>query len=231
MEILSIIPARGGSKGIPKKNIKLLAGKPLIGWTIEHSLNSKLVNRTIVSTDDEEIANISKNRGAEVVIRPKELSQDDSISEDALIHVLDYLKEKENYEPDLVVFLECTSPFRREDDIDNAIQELIDKKADSSVSVCKTYGPLWMFDKDIPKPINYSIEDKKSVFRQNLKPIMRINGSIYIMKTELLKKFRNRHVGKIVVYEMPKKYSIDIDDEFDFWLAEKIINEWLKKTD
>ena len=125
MSIISIIPARGGSKGIPRKNIKMLAGKPLIAYNIIESQCSLQIDRVVVSTDDAEIAEVSKSYGAEIVWRPRNISDDEASSESALLYTLSYLKEKENYKPDLLVFLQCTSPLTLSEDIDGTINALI----------------------------------------------------------------------------------------------------------
>ncbi len=146
MKILSIIPARGGSKGITRKNVRILGGSSLVGRTIMASLGTTRITRTIVSTDDMEIANVALEYGAEVVGRPPAISKDDSLSEDALLHVLDYLKTRRAYEPDIVVWLQCTSPLTTSEDIDGTIQTLIDENADSALSVVPFHYFLW--DKD-----------------------------------------------------------------------------------
>ncbi len=143
MEVLAIIPARGGSKGVPRKNVRLLAGKPLIAHTIEQALSSSLVNRTIVSTEDAEIADVARQSGAEVVWRPEELAADTSVSEAALLHVLDHLVLHEGYTPDVVVFLQCTSPVRRPGDIDAAVEKLVREQGDSLISVTPWHGFIW----------------------------------------------------------------------------------------
>ena len=224
MKIVAIIPARGGSKGIPRKNIRPLAGKPLIAYTIEQSLNSKLVSRTIVSTDDDEIAKISKKYGAEVVKRPAELATDKAASEPTILHVLDVLKEKEDYVPDFVVFLQCTSPLRKKDDIDNAIKKLIDGKTDSLLSVCNNHAFIWKFDGKNKTAVSVNYDYKNRLRRQDREPEYRENGSIYITKTEIWRKNKNRLGGKIALHVMEIDDSWEIDDPFDFWLIEQIIN-------
>ena len=131
MNIITVIPARGGSKGIPKKNIIDFCGKPLIYWTIQQSLDSKLINKTYVSTDNKEIKLISKQFGAEVIDRPDKLAIDTSPSEDALLHTLNIVNDSSI---DLVVFLQATSPMRKSKDIDNAINCLITNNYDSVFS-------------------------------------------------------------------------------------------------
>ena len=134
MNAIAIIPARGGSKGIQDKNIINIAGKPLIAWTIEQAINTSSINKTYVSTNDEKIANVSRQYGAEIIWRPEELCSDYSTSESAIIHAMDFLKESENISPDVVVFLQATSPLRKKNDLENAIAAFIDRKADSLIS-------------------------------------------------------------------------------------------------
>ena len=136
MSNLAIIPARGGSKGIPEKNLKLIAGKPLIAWTIEQALNASLLDRVIVSTDSEEISEIALMYGAEVPFkRPSKLSTDESTTEASLIHCVDWLKANEDFDPENIILLQCTSPIRNENSIDQAIIKFKDEKAGSLLSV------------------------------------------------------------------------------------------------
>ena len=143
MKVLAIIPARGGSKAIPRKNLVEFGGKPLIAWSIEHARDCRHIDRTVVSTDDAvEIAEISRLWGAEIVERPPHLSTDTAGSEAALVHVLDTL-EKDGYVPDLVVFLQATSPLRGPGDLNEAIEALLAEGADSLVSVGPFHGFVW----------------------------------------------------------------------------------------
>ena len=129
--VLAIIPARGGSKGVPRKNIKNLCGKPLITWTIEEALKSKYIDRLVVSTEDEEIAEISRKHGAEIpFLRPIELAKDDTPGIEPLLHCIYWLKNNENYSPDYVCTLQCTSPFRNSKHIDEALELLIKEKGE-----------------------------------------------------------------------------------------------------
>ena len=137
MKIVSIIPARAGSKGIPNKNIIPVADKPLLGWTIEQSINTKSISETYVSTNDDKIAKVARQYGAEVIPRPEEISGDTSSSESAILHALEYLKEEKGLQPDFVVMLSATSPLRKTDDIDNAINLFIIENADSLISGSK----------------------------------------------------------------------------------------------
>jgi len=222
MNVLTVIPARGGSKRIPRKNLLKLDGKPLISYSIAHAKRSKLVNRIVVSTDDEEIAYTSKLDGAEVVWRPRELSGDAASSESALIHVLDYLEEHEKYLPDLLVFLQCTSPLRNENDIDDAINTLIKLNADSLFSARRFKKYIWQLKDDLVSPINYDYNHRWR--EQDFPYQVEENGSIYVIKSFILKQYNNRLGGKIVIYEMDEFCSIQIDTYEDVLLTEHILN-------
>jgi len=220
MKIISIIPARGGSKGIPRKNIKKLGNKPLIVHTIEHSLLSKLVDDTIVSTDDKKIKEISKKSGARVIERPKELASDIVQTEPVLKHAINVLKEEGNL-PDITVFLQCTSPIRKKDDIDKAVTLLIENNLDSVFSVMENYSFIWKKQNNEIVPINEEYYNKRPR-RQDKVPEYIENGSIYVFKTNKFLSSNNRICGKKGVYIMPFEQSLEIDNFFDFWLCDKI---------
>jgi len=216
MNIISIIPARGGSKSIPKKNLVDFIGEPLILKTITQAQNSFNINRTIVSTDDKEIKDIALERKAEVIDRPKEISGDLATTESALLHVLDTLKIKENYIPDLVVLLQITSPLRKKTDIDLAIEQLITTKADSLISGSKFEDFLfWEHKEDTWEAVNYNPDNRGR--RQDRNPQFVENGSIYVFKPDILYKFNNRIGGKMIVYEMEfwQSWQIDAYEEIE----------------
>ncbi|MFC2006762.1 cytidylyltransferase domain-containing protein [Chloroflexota bacterium] len=219
-EVITIIPARGGSKGVPEKNIRLLAGKPLLAHSIEHSLQARQVNRTVVSTDDTEIAEIAGQYGAEVVMRPAELATDTASSEAALLHTISSLEETEGYIPSLVVFLQATSPLRQPDDIDNAISTLNDAKADSLFSCCPSHSFYWQVLDGQLVSANYDYRHRSR--RQDCPPEYIENGSIYVTKTGTLKKYKNRLGGNIALYEMSQLDSFQIDTEDDLRLLEHL---------
>jgi len=233
LKIISIIPARGGSKGIPKKNIRPLGGKPLIVRAIEASLKSKLVQRTIVSTDSEEIAEISRKYGAEVIMRPAELAQDETPDLPVFQHVINTLEKKEDYQPDIIVHLRCTSPFRTAQDIDNAVQKMIDTNADGVRTVNRvTETPYWMDvieGEDILKP--FIPEGRKYTRRQDLPRIYRTNGLVDVVKRDIIMNKNNMYAEnnqRAIITE--KERSIEIDTEFDLFLCEHLIKEnFLKK--
>lgn len=222
-KIIAIIPARGGSKGIEKKNIRMFAGKPLIAHTIEQALSSNLIQRTFVSTDDAGITAVSQAHGAEVIRRPAEISGDATSSEIALLHALDYLENSERLAPDYVVFLQCTSPLRKSHDIDSAVQQLIEENADSLLSVTKSHGFIWQKSGSEARSVNYDYNSRPR--RQDFGGQYIENGSIYICTNEIMKFNRNRLGGKISIYEMEGWQAFEIDDVADFklcaWLYEQ----------
>lgn len=223
-KIIAIIPARGGSKGIPRKNIKFLAGKPLIAWTIESALKSRNIDRVIVSTDDEKIAGISKRYGAEVIKRPKKLATDRARMIGTIFHVLSVLK-KENL--DIVVLLQPTSPLRTSLHIDEAIDKFFKEKYDSLLSSCPSHAFIWRVKKGRAAPVNYNF--KKRQRRQDINPEYKENGAIYILERKNLIKKQTIPNGKIGLYVMPEENSVEIDTKFDFWLCEVIIKNYVKK--
>jgi len=224
MKTLSIIPARGGSKGIPLKNLVLLNGKPLLYYTVTASLKSK-IDRTIVTTDDDKIAKYAKKIGAEVIIRPKNLSNNVIQIEPAMEHVLKQL-EKERYIPDNVVLLQNTSPLRNNFHIDKALNLLKNQKFDSVFSGFQSHYLLWKRKNNTVFPINYSPQKRPN--RQNMKTYVIENGAIYITKNQLFQKTKCRISGKIGAYLMPEELSIQIDRMYDVIMAEEIMSRYGK---
>lgn len=220
---LAIIPARGGSKRLPRKNILDLAGKPLIAWSIEAGLQSKYIDKVVVTSDDEEILNISKIFGAEIIKRPDELANDIATTFDAIKHAIDSL---EKYE--FIVLLQPTSPLRNKLHIDEAIELLHVKNADAIISVCKVeHNPLWCNTLPNDKSMNHFIRDEiKNKRSQDLEDYYRLNGAIYICKTEKLLYETTFFIKEsIFAYEMDRKSSIDIDEEEDFSVAQICLNK------
>jgi len=225
--ILGLIPARGGSKGLPRKNIKPLLGKPLIAWTIEQALASEYLDKVIVSTDEKEIADISKKYGAEVpFIRPKELAEDNAKGIDVVLHAIDWLKENNKQKQyDLIMLLQPTSPLRITEDIDKAIELLFSKDAKAIVSVCEVdYHPLW--SNTLPEDGCMKDFIRKEIInknRQELPIFYRLNGAIYLTYCKYLKERKSFFGKETFAYIMPKSRSVDIDNEIDFKLAEILI--------
>lgn len=206
--ILGVTPARGGSKGIPKKNIRMLSGKPLIAWTIETAKKSRLLDRYVVSTENREIARVSEEYGAEVINRPKELATDEASTLSVLQHVLKQI------DADTVVLLQCTSPVRSEDLIDRCIR----KFQDAGVEVLATGYICKLFEWG-----TYSSR------RQNLEGFFHDDGNVYVFKSELLRagKIWSKNSETVLTQ---KEETFEIDDEFDFWLNEQILDALLKGT-
>ena len=225
MRVTCIILARGGSKGIPKKNIINFCGKPLIAWTIEASLGSKYITKTVVSSDDKKILNISEEYGANTIRRPDDLASDVATSESVVKHAIDYL-ESMGEVFDIVILLQPTSPLRNCKDIDSAFEVMFDSSATAVISTCE-------FDNKILKTFIESsngflegISNNKYPFmrRQDLPKVYMSNGSIYIIDTKTFKNVNSFMTDKTLNYLMPKKGSVDIDSSDDLIQVEKILN-------
>jgi len=225
--MLAIIPARGGSKGVPKKNIRILGGKPLIQWTIEAALNSSKVDRVILSTDDEEIAEICRPLGVEIpFLRPSYLAKDESIAVDNYIYTMDRLAKEFDITEDEFTVLLPTAPFRGAEDIDNAIDMFYETRADSVISCCELEHPIeWSLKLNMNSKILDIKNFKNLKNRQDYPLSYRPNGAIYILKKSLLKEHKTYFTKKTYAYLMTPKKSIDIDTLLDFNYAEFLINE------
>ena len=221
--ILAIIPARGGSKGVPGKNIKMLAGKPLIAYTIEAAKKAKNLSGIIVSTDSEEIAEISRKFGAEIpFMRPEHLAQDNSQAIDTYYYTIEKLKKDYNEIYKDFIVLQPTSPFRLPEDIDNAVKIFFEKKADSVIGLVKaSHPPEWNKKLNsegiIEDYFNLNLGAKnRQEYEQSYTP----NGAIFIFNYEFLKRAGNYYSQKTYGYVMPEERSIDIDTPLDFAFAE-----------
>jgi N-acylneuraminate cytidylyltransferase len=228
MEVLAIIPARGGSKGIPRKNIHPLAGKPLIAYSIEQALLSRHITRVVVSTDDPQIGSVAAQYGAEVVWRPVEISGDMASSESALLYTLNFLAENEDYHPDLLVFLQCTSPLTIMSDIDGTITALIESKADTALSVSPFHYFLWKSDQpENGRESAVGINHDKSMrqLRQEQKPQFIETGAVYAMRVDGFLQQQHRFFGRTAMYVMPHERRLEIDEPVDFKVAEVLLKE------
>jgi CMP-N,N'-diacetyllegionaminic acid synthase len=214
---IAIIPARGGSKGIAKKNLKILGGKPLIAHSIIDAQEARLVDQVYVTTDDPEIAFVSREYGAEVIQRPPEFATDTASSEEALFHAVSET-EKRDIHPELIIFLQCTSPLRTGLDIDRAITQIGEENADSLLSVAPNHRFLWHQVNGVAESINYNYHCRPR--RQDMNPQYMENGSIYIFKPWILKKIKNRLGGKISLFIMNEDQSWEIDSLEDFEYVE-----------
>ncbi|MFQ5712365.1 MAG: cytidylyltransferase domain-containing protein [Candidatus Geothermarchaeales archaeon] len=223
--VVAIIPARSGSKSIPNKNLRELAGKPLVAWTIEAALRSKMLNRVVVSTDSEEIARVSREWGAEVpFIRPARLATDYTPVLPVLQHAIRFLEEEENYRVGVVVTLQPTSPLRDEDDIDEALKMFFRGDVDSLVSLCEAeHHPFKMVKIVDGKTRPLLLVGKEHARRQDLPKVYRHNGAIYVTRRDVLME-ENRILGEdALAYIMPQEKSIDIDTLLDLKLAECVL--------
>lgn len=220
---LAIIPARGGSKRLPRKNVLDLAGKPLIAWSIEAGLNSKYIDNVVVTSDDEEILRISKKFNAEIIQRPEKLATDIATTFDAIKHTIENF---ERYE--FIVLLQPTSPLRNEKHINEAIELLHVKNADAIISVCRVeHSPLWCNTLPEDKSMSHFIQDEiKNKRSQDVAEYYRLNGAIYICRTEKLLSEKTFFIkDNIFAYEMDRMSSVDIDEEIDFKMAWILSNQ------
>jgi len=225
--ILCVIPARGGSKGLPGKNIKELSGKPLIAYSIEQAKGAKYVDRIIVSTENREIADIARRYGAEVpFMRPRKLATDDCSIIDVLLHAMDWMENKGKYKFDILVLLHATAPLRTIEDIDNSIKLLVDKNADNVFSVSDAYRNPYFNMVEVREDRTVRLVKKGGfVTRQSAPRVFDMNASIYVWWKDVLRKEKSVFLKKSQVYVMPRERSVDIDDYLDFRIAEMLLKE------
>lgn len=222
-KVLAIIPARGGSKGVPRKNIRNLAGKPLIAWTIEEAKKSKYIDRLILSSENDEIIKTAIKYNCEVpFIRPSKLAQDDTSGIAPILHALEEVKGF-----DYVISLQPTSPLRIAADIDACIEKMIRSNSSACVSVAEPgNSPYWMYtmnDKGNMAPL---IDQGSLILRrQDLPIVYSLNGAIYVAEVNWLQKSKSFLTAETVAFIMPNNRSYDIDTENDFNLCELIMRE------
>ena len=214
MKILAVIPARGGSKGIPGKNIIPLLGRPLITYMISAAQQSKFINEMVISTDDDDIAKVALENDAKVCKRPPEISGDSARSEDALLHVLQY------YDADILAFLQCTAPLTIAEDIDGTINAMLSIDADTALSVTPFHYFLW---NKYGEGINHN--KKTRLLRQERDPQYLETGSVYLMKVKGFLEHKHRFFGRTALYIVPESRVLEIDEPFDLKLAEYILKE------
>jgi CMP-N,N'-diacetyllegionaminic acid synthase len=221
MSLLALIPARGGSKGIPRKNIRNLCGKPLIAWSIEVAQESDLVDKIVVSTDDEEIAEIALSYGAEVpFLRPSELAQDETPGIDPVLHALDKLPQF-----DMILILQPTSPLRNVSDIEGILKMCQERLAPAAVSICESSKhPNWMFYRGEDGTLS-PFENILATRRQELPKIYSVNGALYLAKTSWLKENKSFFSTDTLGYTMPSDRSGDIDSPFDWEVVEFLMKK------
>lgn len=227
-KVLAIIPARGGSKGVPRKNIRMLGGKPLIAWTIEAAKQSKYIDRLILSSEDEEIIKVAKEYDCEApFVRPENLAEDDTPGIDPVLHAM---KQMEGY--DLVVVLQPTSPFRCAEDIDACIKKMIEIQSPACVSVTESSeSPFWMYQVRENEKLNPIIQQQDLIVRrQDLPKTYLLNGAIYVAESKWLKFNKTFLTEETVAFIMTKERSYDIDTEEDFLWCEYVCQNLVKKS-
>jgi CMP-N,N'-diacetyllegionaminic acid synthase len=225
-EILGIIPARFGSKGVPRKNVRLVAGKPLIAWTWEAARKAPSIDRLIVSTDDPEVMELARSADIEVPFkRPEEFASDTASAVDVVVHALEWLKKSEGYEPDLLLWLQPTSPLRMADDIEAAITLQREKSADSVISVCPAeHHPLWMkCVREDGLLTAWTDATSSPQRRQELPQAFRLNGAIYVIRRDVLLKERSFYAAATYAHIMPNERSLDIDTPWELFVADLIL--------
>lgn len=220
--VLGIIPARGGSKGVPRKNLRLVQGKPLVARTIEAALNSRYIDRLILSSEDNEIIETAREYGCEIpFVRPLELAKDESVTRDVILHAMEEIDEKF----DIVVCLQVTSPLLISEDIDGAIRSCVEKNAGSCVTVCEVdKSPYWMFtmpEKGILSPLMGGSYLTKR--RQELPKAYIPNGAVFVVMWDFFLEHKTFYGSDTAGYEMPRSRSIDIDTEYDFNLLDFLL--------
>ena len=233
-DVIGLITARGGSKGIPRKNISTVAGKPLIAWTIEAALASPSVDRVIVSTDDDEIAQVSSQYGAEVpFIRPAALAQDDSPHVDVLVHTLEWLRDHESYFPDFLMLLQPTSPLRIPEDIESTIEIANRVNADCVVSVKRAQANphTTLLIAEDKKLQSFIVDSAGYPRRQVLPKHYALNGAIYLIRADVFLEEGTLYPDLTYVYVMPPERSLDIDESWDLYLANLILLDRYQSLD
>lgn len=221
MQVLALIPARGGSKGLPGKNLRLLHGKPLLGWSIEAAKASRYVTRVVVSSEDEAILAAARASGAETpFVRPASLAKDDTPGIDVVLHALDVLPPF-----DWVVLLQPTSPLRTAMDIDAAFAQCLEAGAPACVSVCEAdASPWWMYRLGQDgRMLPFLPAEQRPTRRQELPMLYALNGAIYLAKVDWLRRQRSFLSDETIAYVMPPERSVDIDTALDFRLAECLL--------
>ena len=229
--ILGLICARGGSKGIPRKSVCMLRGKPLLAWAIETALNARSLERVVVSTEDPEIAAVARRYSAEVpFVRPTEMAQETTPGIEPVLHAVTWFEEHERYSPELVVLLQLTSPLTAAGDIEAAIDIALANDADSVVSICEArHHPYstYRLNSDGTLTGFLGIEarelDKRYPRRQDLPVVYVENGAIHLAKRSALLQYRSLYGPRIFGYVMPPERSLDIDTPWDLRLAECLL--------
>lgn len=229
VNVVAIVTARGGSKGIIGKNLAPIAGKPMIAWTIDAARRSTSVRRVVVSTDCDEIARVARVWGAEVPFRrPEALARDDSSHLSVVLHALEWIENDEGRAPDYLLLLQPTSPLRLPEDIDRAVALAAEKGPDGVVSVCVANPHPWLvkrMDADGHLAMFCDVDSSRYLRRQDFPPAYSLNGAIYLVRPEALRSQRTLIPRQTLPLVMPAERSLDIDDAWDLHLARLIMED------
>ncbi|HEY8418165.1 MAG TPA: acylneuraminate cytidylyltransferase [Limnochordales bacterium] len=225
LQAVAIIPARGGSKGVPRKNVRPLCGKPLLAWMIEAAQQAAAIDRVVVSTDDPEIAAVSRRWGAEVIHRPPELAGDTTSSEQVLLHALQQL----GVDRGALAFLQCTAPLTLPEDIDGTLALLA--RADSAFTAAPWHGFPWVQAAGpagaVPEPLGH--DHTRRPLRQERRGLFLEVGAVYAVDVTGFLRARHRFFGRVALYPIPRERSLEIDDETDWLLAETLLRRRLER--
>ncbi len=217
---LAIIPARGRSKGVPRKNIRDVAGKPLIAWTIEEAQKSRHISHLLLSSEDEEIMTVARRSGCACVRRPDHLATDTTTTPEVVLDVLQEVGDEFSH----VVVLQPTSPLRTVEDIDRALQRCLSEDAAACVTVCEaTHSPLWTFRIESDRLVSWTSHPPPP-YRQALPSLYILNGAVYVAQVEHFKEARTFFTQETVPHVMPQERSLDIDTEFDLTVCALLLS-------
>ena len=226
-DVIALVTARGGSKGISRKNLRVLAGKPLVDWTLEVSLDTPEIDETFLSSDDREILERGERLGVTCINRPLALSQDDSSHVDVVMHALDEMRSRHDQSPTAVVVLQPTSPLRSAEDISRAVALFRNEDADSVISVTEVTQHPWLSrtmtaDGRLKPFLDVPRGDLR---RQSLPRLVRPNGAIYVLNASRFRRSRSFEMASTFAFEMPPERSVDIDTEFDLRIAAALLKQ------
>ncbi|MCB1174173.1 MAG: acylneuraminate cytidylyltransferase family protein [Leptospiraceae bacterium] len=225
--IVALVPARGGSKGLPRKNVLPLNGKPMIAWAVEGALKSACIQRVVVSTDDDEIMDAAVAAGAEAPFRrPDELATDTATARDVILHFLDWMRDYD-VEPEVFVILQPTSPMRDHEDIDRCLQKMSQHDAQAVVSVCEAEHHPWLMN-ELPDDGNmggFLRESAMDARRQDLRPQYRLNGAVYACRSDFFRSTGSFYGLRTYACVMSRERSVDVDDRMDFRFAELLMRD------
>ncbi|WP_349360294.1 acylneuraminate cytidylyltransferase [Stappia sp.] len=223
MDVVAVIPARGGSVGLPKKNIRPMLGIPLVSRTVTTALRAKSITDVYVSSDDDDVLRLARDAGATPIVRPDAISGNDASSESALLHALDWMSGRGRAQPDYLVFLQCTSVFTRPGDIDRVVQTIVDRAAQSALSVVEDHGFIWREGPDgFAAGVTHD-EKRPRQRRQDMAPRYRENGAIYAMHVPSFLERKERFCGSVVLVPVDGP-ALEIDDENDWDIAESLLS-------